>query len=130
MNRAQPEAPTQWIDIDPCWVFHILNAYDQSDGRIVLDLVRFDRFYDQNRTGPADPHSPALHHFTIDVQRSRVEDECADQRVQEFPRLEDRFFTHRHRFGYTTQLLDAKARSGVLLHDFIVLESAQWLTEL
>ncbi len=127
MRRDRPEAPIDWIEIEPCWVFHTLNAYDDADGRIVLDLVRFDRFYDQDRTGPGDPCPPTLHRFTIDAERKRVASECVDERVQEFPRLDERFFTRPHRFGYTTQLFDAEARSGVLLHDYSGSESAHWL---
>ena len=26
----------RWIEIEPCWVFHCLNAYDDADGRVVV----------------------------------------------------------------------------------------------
>ena len=35
----------RWIDIDPCFVFHTLNAYDDGDG-VVVDVCRYDRAYD------------------------------------------------------------------------------------
>ncbi len=129
LRRDRLDDPVRWIEIEPCWIFHTLNAYDGPDDEIVIDLVRFDRFYDQDRTGPGDPFPPSLHRFTIDAGRTRVADEPVDERPQEFPRLDERFFTRRHRYGYTTQLLDADARGGVLLHDFVGAESAQWLTE-
>ena len=27
----------RWIDVDPCWIFHTLNAYDDGD-QVVVDL--------------------------------------------------------------------------------------------
>jgi carotenoid cleavage dioxygenase len=30
----------RWLDVEPCYVYHPLNAYDDGEGRIVLDVVR------------------------------------------------------------------------------------------
>ena len=35
-------SPVRWIEIEPCWVFHCLNAYDDS-GRVVVDLCQYNR---------------------------------------------------------------------------------------
>ena len=129
LRRDRLDAPIDWIEIEPCWVFHTLNAYDAPDGRIVLDLIRFERFFDTDRTGPGDPWPPTLHRFTIDAARTRVTVECVDDRIQEFPRLDERYFTRPHRFGFTSQLFDPEGRSGVLMHDFTGPDSARWLTE-
>ena len=42
----------RWIDIDPSYVFHVLNAYDDGDA-VVLDVLRYDRAFD-TATGRAD----------------------------------------------------------------------------
>ena len=41
-----------WCDVDPCYVFHPLNAYDADDGSVVVDLCRYDRMMDTDRSGP------------------------------------------------------------------------------
>ena len=30
----------RWADVEPCYVYHPLNAYDLPDGRIVIDVAR------------------------------------------------------------------------------------------
>jgi carotenoid cleavage dioxygenase-like enzyme len=34
-----------WIEIDPCWVFHFLNGYDDG-GKVVVDLCRYKDSFD------------------------------------------------------------------------------------
>ena len=36
LRRDDPYGPMRWLDIDPCFVFHIANAYDRSPTRILL----------------------------------------------------------------------------------------------
>ena len=43
-----PDRPV-WIDVEPCYVYHPLNAYDDGD-RVVIDLVVHDRVF-APRTG-------------------------------------------------------------------------------
>ena len=40
MPRDGGDADVQWIEIDPCYVFHPMNAYDDGDGTIVVDVPR------------------------------------------------------------------------------------------
>jgi carotenoid cleavage dioxygenase len=37
----------RWVEIDPCYVFHELNAYRAGD-EIVIDVCRHDRMFDHN----------------------------------------------------------------------------------
>jgi len=37
LPRGGTAAGVRWFEVDPCWVFHTLNAYD-DDGRVVVDL--------------------------------------------------------------------------------------------
>ena len=34
----------RWFEIDPCFVFHTLNAYEDGD-TVVVDVVRHDRMF-------------------------------------------------------------------------------------
>ena len=38
-------ADVRWFEVEPCYVFHPLNAHDDGD-RVVLDVVRYDRMFD------------------------------------------------------------------------------------
>ncbi|BCJ27292.1 carotenoid oxygenase family protein [Actinocatenispora sera] len=33
--------PVRWIEIDPCYVFHVGNAHEDAAGHVVLDAVRY-----------------------------------------------------------------------------------------
>ena len=33
LDRADLNAPVRWFDMDPFWMFHVLNAHDDGDGR-------------------------------------------------------------------------------------------------
>jgi 8'-apo-carotenoid 13,14-cleaving dioxygenase len=44
-----------WCDVDPCYVFHPLNAYDADDGTVVVDLCRYDRMMDHGSTTARSP---------------------------------------------------------------------------
>lgn len=75
----------RWVDIEPCWVFHPANAYDDADGRVVLDVVRYDTMFNVDVTGPND--GPArLERWTVDPITGALS-VVIDQRSQEFPRL-------------------------------------------
>ena len=43
-------AGVRWIDVDPCWVFHCLNAYDADNGQVVVDLCQYTDSFDPSTT--------------------------------------------------------------------------------
>ena len=53
----------RWFDIDPCFVFHTLNAYEDGD-TVVVDVVRHDRMFATVLNGPDEgpADAGALHH--------------------------------------------------------------------
>ena len=56
MPRHGGNEDIRWIGIDPVYVFHVLNAYDEGD-TVVMDVIRYDRAFD---TDPGRPVSSAL----------------------------------------------------------------------
>ena len=89
----------RWFDIEPCYFYHPLNAYDLDDGRVVLDAVRHPKMFDQNRPGPNEG-PPRLDRWTIDPAEGKVLEETLDDRPQEFPRLNETLQGQRNRYGY------------------------------
>jgi carotenoid cleavage dioxygenase-like enzyme len=53
-----------WCDVDPCYVFHVANAYDTDDGGVILDVVAYDSMFAETR-GPDAPRG-AFERWTID----------------------------------------------------------------
>ena len=46
LPRFGVSAEVRWIEIDPCYVFHTLNAYDDGPDRVVLELARYPSMFD------------------------------------------------------------------------------------
>jgi len=110
-----------WCDVDPCYVFHVANAYDAPDGRVIIDLVAHETMFADSEQGPDSPRS-ALERWTVDPQARRVDREVVDVRAQEFPRIDERLFGRRHRYVYTLRLPDSRepafvGATSLLKHD-------------
>jgi len=103
MPREGGNSDVRWFDIEPCYVYHPLNAYSEvrnGSEVLVLDVVRYQRMFDRDRRGPGDT-MPTLDQWTINLATGAVSSECRDDRAQEFPRINEALLGSRHRFGYT-----------------------------
>jgi carotenoid cleavage dioxygenase len=108
----------RWVDVDPCYVFHPMNAYDDGDD-VVIDLVHWTRMFDRGHQGPWESPEPTLRRWTIDTAAGKVREELRDDRDQEFPRVDERLVGRRHRYGYSAVGLPERdgPHGGVLKHD-------------
>lgn len=97
-----------WIPVDPCYIFHTLNAFDLPDGRVVMDAVAYDRMFDQTSQGP-DANPRGLERWTIDPDARCVERSMLDPTPQEFPRADERRTGRPYRFAYSLGLPEAFA---------------------
>lgn len=88
----------KWIDIDPCYIFHPMNAYDDGD-EVVLDAARHEKMFDKERRGPSEG-PPTLDRWRLNVVTGTHTYERIDDRPQEFPRINESLVGLRHQFGY------------------------------
>jgi carotenoid cleavage oxygenase len=113
MPRDGGNDDVRWFEVQPCYVFHPLNAYDDGE-TIVADVVRHPTTFDGVRP-PAGP--PTMDRWTIDLSDNKLREARFDDRGQEFPRVDERRVGLRHRYGYVPT---ARAGAGALLkHDFV-----------
>ncbi|CAM2892586.1 Carotenoid cleavage oxygenase [Skermania piniformis] len=98
LPRAGRAADVRWFEVPPCYAFHTMNAY-QDGAAVVADLVRYDRMFDIDRTGPGET-MPALERWVIDLAAGTVRQQRLDDQGQEFPRFDERRTGHRYRYGY------------------------------
>jgi carotenoid cleavage dioxygenase-like enzyme len=92
-----------WCDVDPCYVFHVANAYDTNDGGVILDLVAYDKMFAKSMLGPEAPRG-AFERWTIDPVKRRVRRDVIDRHPQDFPRIDERRSGQPYRYSYTTML--------------------------
>jgi carotenoid cleavage dioxygenase len=112
----------RWMDVEPCYVFHPLNAYDDGD-RIVLDVARHPKMFATEHRGPKEG-APTLDRWTVDLAAGKVLEDRLDDSGQEFPRLDERLVGRRHRYGYTVgfELADGEVEEvshQVIKHDLV-----------
>ncbi len=89
MRRDDPFGEVRWFDIDPCYVFHVANAFD-ADGTIVLQAVRYPELW---RGTSGFEQDGVLWSWTIDLRTGAVTERQLDDRAVEFPRIDDRLAT-------------------------------------
>jgi carotenoid cleavage dioxygenase len=117
MPRSGGAADVRWFDVEPCYVFHPLNAYDDGDS-IVLDVVRHPKMFDTDLHGPNEGPT-TLDRWTVDLADGKVRETRLDDHPQEFPRIDDRLVGRPHRYGYAMQTSGTGGDVGdsVLKHD-------------
>tara|TARA_A100001037_G_scaffold131137_3_gene118925 strand:- start:14908 stop:16254 length:1347 start_codon:yes stop_codon:yes gene_type:complete len=115
MPRNGTDDQVVWYDINPCYVFHPMNSYEDGE-KIVLDVARFSHMW---RESTFDFPSPELWRFTIDTASGKVHEEQIDDRSAEFPRVADDVVGLRHRYGYMMSMSgdndDPASASGAIL---------------
>jgi len=119
-RSAATEDEIVWCSINPCYAFHPLNSYDLDDGRVVVDICRYDKLFDNDRNGPFRDSLPQLERWTVDPKARKVTRDVIDERFQEFPRVAGSVLNQKHRFGYTTAVgndLNQWAFGDTIKHD-------------
>ena len=103
-----------WVETDPCYVFHFLNAWSSPDGRTVTvdgcRLPRMDIGLD-TEGGVADADSWP-HRFTIDLESRRVRYEPIAGLPGDFPRVAPAVEGRAHRYGYYASFSSGVAAGG------------------
>jgi len=115
MPRGGGGAEVHWFEIEPCYVFHPLNAHAEGD-EVVLDVARYREIW---RESPSDFGRASLHRFRVDLASGKVREEELDDRGIEFPRVDPRREGCAHRFGYAVclDLLTSQSASALVQYD-------------
>jgi carotenoid cleavage dioxygenase-like enzyme len=115
LPREASASDIRWVEVEPCYVFHPLNAYDLPDGRVVVDVVRHPRMFETDERGPSEG-PPVLARWTLDPVRGRAGEQFLDDHAIEFPRHDERIVGSQHRFGYAATF-DALRHGPALKYD-------------
>ncbi len=95
-----PTAAVRWFDVDPCYVFHTVNAHDTEHG-LVVEAVRYPHMWVHASTDTFPPAS--LWRWTIDFTTGKVTEQRLDDRVVEFPKADPRYLGRAHRTSFAVQ---------------------------
>ncbi|MGO9911171.1 MAG: carotenoid oxygenase family protein [Acidimicrobiales bacterium] len=98
MPRRGTDSDVIWCDLEPCYVFHVLNAFDSGDN-VVLDVCRYETMFNEDLHGVGG--GPArLERWTVSPSSRKVSVDLVSKLPVEFPRPDERYFAREHRFGF------------------------------
>jgi len=98
--RTGGDGDAQWFDIDPCYVFHGLNAYEDGDD-VIFDVCRMSEVWREGGDMTSGDTVQTLHRFTFNTKIGSTSEQTIDERGMDFPRVPDASVGQKHRFGYT-----------------------------
>jgi carotenoid cleavage dioxygenase len=121
-RRAEQAEPT-WIEVDPFFMFHVLNAHDDGP-EVIVEGCRSPRLnVGFGGTELAEPVNPTFHRWRINAEAGTVVDEQLDDRPGDFPRINDQWAGHDARFGYVAHSrswgTETVEFDGVVKHDLV-----------
>lgn len=103
LPRDGGDADVLWMDIDPCYVFHAVNAFERGH-EIVVHVVRHERAFDRDPLHPSES-TPTMWSWTIDRRSGTVVEEPLFTDVEEFPRIDERWAGAEHRWTWSVGVL-------------------------
>lgn len=116
----------RWFEIDPCYVFHGVNAHRRG-GEVVIDVCRLSSMFEP---GQLFGGIPSLRRWTVDTTSGRVADEVLnDGEPGDLPTRDPRLVGRDYRFAYLveTRANDATVDLGGLIkHDMATGERTVW----
>ncbi len=94
MNRKTGEV--KWFNAEAFFVFHFLNAYEES-GSLVVDGCRMAAL---DMSGNDFGNPPLPWRWTLNLANGSIKSEQLDDILAEFPRLDERLAGKKNRYGY------------------------------
>jgi carotenoid cleavage dioxygenase-like enzyme len=116
LSRA--DGSVRWIAIDPCFVYHTVNAEETAPDRVTLRAVRYPRLFD-DRAGDPLGRPATLWQWDIDLTRDHAPAHERDDQPQEMPRGDPRRQGQPQRFSYATAYQPGSDQNGVRKFDFV-----------
>jgi carotenoid cleavage dioxygenase-like enzyme len=116
LPRDDETTEVVWHDVEPCYVFHVMNAYDEPGGGVVLDVVRHPSMFRTYLLGPSEG-VPTLERWHLDGHGGPIKEERLDDHAEEFPRVDERVVGRPHRYGYAVA---ADQTDGIVRTDSVL----------
>jgi carotenoid cleavage dioxygenase len=103
-----------WIKTEPFFVFHFVNAFEKNN-QIIVDYVKHQELNLLNTKNSSN--KPMLYRTTIDIDAKSVKHQQLDDRLVEFPRINENFTAKTHRYLYVPTKNNSKQFNALLKYD-------------
>jgi carotenoid cleavage dioxygenase-like enzyme len=101
MPRAGSNRDVRWFPIEPCYVFHSVNAYEDGS-RIILHVSKMASAFGANSNDYSNV--ARLWRWTIDLDAGTVSEDQIDDRAGDFGRVSETRVGLKARYGYLMSL--------------------------
>ncbi len=122
LPRHGDNSSVQWFDVESCYVYHMINAYDDGD-EVVLVGCRVRDLIPATPTRDASiarldtiELQPLLHEWRLNRVTGGVKERALDDVPTEFPRTNDRLLGTRLRYSYNPRI----ARRSDVMFDGVI----------
>ncbi|NMH98835.1 carotenoid oxygenase family protein [Pseudonocardia acidicola] len=117
----------RWFDVDPCYVFHVGNAHEDAEGRIVVDGARYSpadtrvmwasigRAATDRMAAAAAGGAARMHRWVLDPATGAVGEQPLDDRGVEFPTLDGDRVGRVSRYRYA--VADSRSAAAIVKFD-------------
>ena len=99
MPRSGGNSDIKWYEIDPCYVYHTLNAYETGNEVVVIA----PRLHGYTSVGMKNPPIPKLHRWVINLENGSVRESQLDDVGVDFPRVANSLVGQQNRFGFLAE---------------------------
>ena len=128
LKRGAGIESLRWVDIEPCYVFHVANAFEEADGSIVIDVAWYSELW---RGGPSATSfdKAKLRRWRVPPGATKAQEQTLDDRSIEFPRVNEGLAGMHHDIVYAvdigTEALISEGRSSIRKYDLKTGNSAE-----
>ena len=110
MPRTGKDSDVKWFDVDPCYVFHTLNSYEDGD-EIIVNGCRLREIWRNSSdiAVPDDPKpedAPMMWEWRMNMKTGVVSERQIDDKGSEFPQIPDSLVGLKNRYGYCLSMGD------------------------
>ena len=109
----------RWFSVTPCFIQHIVNAYNENTSIIILDAVRYSQYLRLKKDGTAYEDNPlgVLWRYTINLENGSVTERQLDGLGIELPRINESRTGRPYRFFYAVEQPTNTEIRGVVRYD-------------
>lgn len=117
MPKTGGNEQIKWFEIDPCYIFHTANAFEQADS-IVFDAIRYEQF---KVTDQVDLSEPAFFtRYTLNLKDGSVREQQLGYEVVEFPQIHPSKVGQPYNYLYCTLTSKLQVEKGSSHKDGLV----------
>ena len=109
----------RWFYVEPCYVYHPLNAYETLDGKLIVDVSRYARASEKDFYGPLGDTTPQIFRWILALNSN---DASVDEKILvdlpiDFPKVSPHVEGRPYRFGYGIEATTKPSFDGAIKMD-------------